>query len=165
MADISGALMRRLMPLHRRGTTHRNPDPGLKDRLTRDELGGVLRWALEGLRRLLERGKFDEKQIDVKLMRNMLRSTNPTAPFVLDNLRLPDTAEEGAMMRTSIQELFWAWRSFCQETSTRIVSNREGFVIDLMTTVALLQGEGRPHPKWVDGETKVLMNVGLKRED
>lgn len=49
--------------------THR--DPLLAEKIIRDELSGVLNWLLEGLRRLLDRGRFDP--------------TKPTAIAALDH--------------------------------------------------------------------------------
>lgn len=61
-------------------------DSGLAEALERDELGGVLHWALAGLQRLLERGRFDPNvpAAVTRLTQAAKSATNPVEAWAED---------------------------------------------------------------------------------
>jgi len=62
-------------------------DPTLKQKLTSpDELSGILNWALDGLRRLQERGQFDEPTTIEERQTQYRRLSDPIASFAEDCL-------------------------------------------------------------------------------
>lgn len=62
-------------------------DKFLIDKLTTpEELSGILNWALEGLKRLLENGKFSYEKTPEEIKEIMDRSSHPLAEFGLDCL-------------------------------------------------------------------------------
>lgn len=82
-------------------------DPFLIDKLTtKEELSGVLNWALEGLNRLLKNGKFSYNKSSEEVKRIMDRSGNHLAGFVQDCL----VEKEGIKItKDQMYELYSLW--------------------------------------------------------
>lgn len=59
----------------------------LKDELTK-ELSGIFNWAVAGLKRLNERGKFDNKEFMSEAIRELREESNPTEIFFRENLEV-----------------------------------------------------------------------------
>jgi P4 family phage/plasmid primase-like protien len=79
-------------------------DPYLYDKLiTSDELSGILNWALEGLFRLIENGKFSYTKSPEQIKNIMERSGNPLAPFVQDVLQ---KSESGEISKEDLYEVY-----------------------------------------------------------
>jgi P4 family phage/plasmid primase-like protien len=58
-------------------------DPKILDKLTTEtELSGLLNWVLEGLKRLLENGRFSFNETEETLRENILKLSNPTKAFI-----------------------------------------------------------------------------------
>ena len=84
LADLSHGMLRRLMviPFNRR-FTDQDRDPDLFERIWANELPGVLNRALDGYRRLLERGtKFKLPLAVKKATKRWLQQANPLPAFV-----------------------------------------------------------------------------------
>lgn len=62
-------------------------DKQLETKLMTDEsLTGVLNWAIEGLKRLFEKGEFSEKRTETKITTEYARKSNPIKAFVNDHV-------------------------------------------------------------------------------
>lgn len=64
-----------------------NADEELEDKLkTPESLTGILNWAMEGLHRLLEKGKFSDIRTEAQIAIDFDRKSNPVKHFVLDHI-------------------------------------------------------------------------------
>ena len=85
----------------------------LKDRLRHEaEQGKLLPWALEGLRRLRERGRFSIPSKSETVLQEMIGLTSPLTSFVDECLNLGDGA-------TSAQMVYEAWQHWCGENGRK----------------------------------------------
>lgn len=70
------------------------------------ELPGILAWALEGLRRLRERGRFEEPVECQNIREDYKRDSNPAGTFLLDHCNSDLTATTSA---TKLYRVYSAW--------------------------------------------------------
>ena len=80
-ADASGALASRFVILTTKSTFYGKEELDLKEKL-RSELPGILNWALAGLTRLRERGRFVIPQSSLDALQQMEDLASPVAAFV-----------------------------------------------------------------------------------
>ena len=83
--DDAGAVKARIVVLHTPNqfngeNGNAEPDGGLKDRLVRDELAGILQWALEGARKL--NGKIAQPAVSAKYADAIAESGSPVTVFL-----------------------------------------------------------------------------------
>lgn len=106
-SDTSLGMARRaqVIPL-RRQFMGADADPGLFNRIWRDEMPGVLNRALEGLSRLRERGNFLPPDDCQKAAGVWLQNANPTAGFVAECMTQSDRA---SVRRGVLWEEFQEW--------------------------------------------------------
>lgn len=139
--DPTNAAMRRIIPVHRKGSWEDRQDPALPAKL-REELPGILNWSLMGLRRLTKRpkGDFDRGMFDKQLMENAARTTNPMMAFLQDACTI---AIDDDTAWVSIEELHNAWCHWTNDTLTRNNLNREAFATAIKQSEARLKSEVR----------------------
>lgn len=119
--------------------TGENADPHLLDKLTTTEcLKYVLKWAVEGLRRLLDQGGFSQNANFEELQEQYLRASSPVYAFVQDMLE-EGTGED----RIPKDELYASFIEYCKKNKLPKVSK--------ITFGKLLQR----YIKVIDGWTKV----------
>ncbi len=82
-ADSSDAISSRFLILQLGRSFFDREDHRLLDKLT-DELPGIALWAMEGYRRLRERGRFDEPESSEQAREDWYETGNPLAQFVKD---------------------------------------------------------------------------------
>ena len=94
-------------------------DPHLEDKLSTPEcLSYVLKWAVEGLRRLLEQGKFSyEDNID-KIEDRYMRASNPAYAF------FQDCIEEDPDAFVTKDDLYRAFIEYCKQNKLPTLSKR-----------------------------------------
>ncbi|UOF79517.1 dsdna helicase [Bacteriophage sp.] len=132
--DSTRATLRRTIPIHRVGTWENKQDSSLQSVFTGPELGGIFLWALEGLRRLAERGDFDQSKFDHKLLENAARVMNPVVAFVEDVCELK---RDGAWIsKATLYDEFAKW---CRESGTLINMSREQFAVALKQTYPVVK--------------------------
>jgi len=93
-----------------------NPDPELKARVA-SEKAGVLNWALEGLRRLRARGRFDPPRQVVATVEAYAEQADIPAQFVRERCELDGVTWTRAM------DLYRAYRAWCEDTGHRAMSS------------------------------------------
>jgi len=65
-----------------------NDDPNVLDKIiTEDELSGLLNWALEGLDRVLQNGRFTYSKTTDEIREDYIKKSNPVLAFVEDCLK------------------------------------------------------------------------------
>jgi putative DNA primase/helicase len=108
LSDASGALAGRMLLIEMDQSFLGKEDPHLKDRI-RAELPGVLQWALGGLRRLDEVGRFVEPAGSVAAREEVRQTSNPVYLFVEDACIL------GPFGMVALDDLYRAYDMWCQK--------------------------------------------------
>lgn len=92
---------------------------GREDRALTDkllvELPGILNWALDGLARLRERGRFDEPEASLQAKTRMLYQSDPVRGFIEERC----TVEPSAEIEKRI--FYLLYQEFCQANGTHAV--------------------------------------------
>jgi putative DNA primase/helicase len=107
LGDASGAIATRFAALILRRSWLGMEDHGLTDDLL-EELPGILRWSLKGLDRLREQGHFTEPASSRDAVTALTDVASPTGAFVRDRCEIGPTYEE------AVDELYAAWRAWCE---------------------------------------------------
>lgn len=94
-------------------------DPNLINKLTTsDELSGMLNWALEGLKRLLNQGKFSNEPSIEEIQEIWQRMSSPVAAFVIDKLIInPDVF-------ISKEEMYEVFIKYCKKQGIADISKK-----------------------------------------
>jgi putative DNA primase/helicase len=123
--DTSGALASRFLIFNTRRSFYGKEDPNLfRDKL-RPELSGICNWALDGLRRMRERGRLAEPDCSVEAREQLARDGSPVLAFAQECLVL----ERGAETETA--KLFSAWLDYAT-TNNLHPGNKDWFVRNLV---------------------------------
>ena len=108
LGDASGALVGRMLVLKLANSFFGKEDLALEDRLAL-ELPGILNWALEGKRRLAERGRFVQPSSGAEVLQATHDANNPVGAFAAEFCEL------GAGFEERLDTLFAAWGLWCSE--------------------------------------------------
>ncbi|MGV1080772.1 MAG: DNA primase family protein [Candidatus Nanopelagicales bacterium] len=107
LTDSSGALAGRLVLLRLTRSFYGQEDLDLERRLT-GEMSGVLLWAIEGWRRLRERGRLVQPASGRELVEDMENLSSPVGAFVAERLDVrPGLA-------TLCRDVYHAWCQWCE---------------------------------------------------
>jgi putative DNA primase/helicase len=117
-ADSSDAISSRFLILQLGQSFFGQEDHQLLDKLT-DELPGIALWAMEGYRRLRERGRFDEPESSEQARKDWYETGNPLAEFVKDYCVFPSV---NSAKPEDFTDAYNAWRQ--QRKMTVIASNK-----------------------------------------
>lgn len=124
MNDASTALAGRFMVLRLTRSFYDQEDVTLTEQLVR-ERPGVLSWAIEGWRRLQERGRFVQPRSAEDAIRDLEDLASPVSAFVRDRCVI------GPGRRAWVDDLYRAWSAWCAEDGRTSVTNRMTFGRDL----------------------------------
>jgi putative DNA primase/helicase len=128
LTDASGALSGRFMMLRLTESFYGREDTSLTDRLL-TELPGTLNWSIEGWRRLRDRGHFIQPASVKDALRDMEDLSSPVAAFVRER------CEVRGGLRVSIDNLYQAWKQWCEADGRMTVSTKQTFGRDLLAAV------------------------------
>lgn len=120
MRDASGALAKRFIILTLTKSWLGKEDTTLSHRL-QAELPGILLWALKGLARLQNRGRFRQPESSAEIIADFEAMTSPIKAFVTERCEFTSTG------MVSISTLFLAWRSWCEITGYSHPGNIQSF--------------------------------------
>jgi putative DNA primase/helicase len=120
LRDASGALAKRYLVLSLQKSWYGQEDTSLLFRL-RAELSGILIWALQGLARLQQEGKFIQPASSAPVIENLESLTSPIKAFVAERCELNSTRI------VSVTALFNAWRIWCNMTGYAHTGNVQSF--------------------------------------
>lgn len=126
--DASTALASRFVVLQLQNSFFGKEDPKLIDKLLK-ELPGILHWALAGLDRLRERGRFQQPESSKDVLEELEDLSSPVGAFVRDQ------CEIGAGYRVPVQELYQSYVAWCADTGREAVAHAQGFGRDLRAVV------------------------------
>lgn len=108
MRDASGAFMTRVVLLRMTKSFVGCEDRGLGERLAK-ELPGILNWAIEGWKRLNERGHFVQPASADELLNDLENLSSPIRQFIAD------ACVTGPGYEASIGTLYSAWTAWCEQ--------------------------------------------------
>lgn len=129
LTDASGALAGRFVILRLTESFYGKEDIGLTDRLL-NELPGILNWAIEGWRRLRERGHFVMPSSVRDVVQEIEDLSSPVSAFVRDACIV------GTGHRVSVDSLYVAWKRWCEDEGRQAVTTKQTFGRDLAAAVA-----------------------------
>lgn len=128
MNDASGALAGRFVILRLIKSFYGQEDTTLTQQLMA-ELPGILVWAIEGLKRLRARGHFVQPKAVSDAVQEMEDLASPVLAFVRD------CCEVGVGRRTWIDEMYEAWKRWCESDGRNTVTSKQVFGRDLAAAV------------------------------
>ncbi len=147
LQDASGALASRLIILRLTRSFYGNEDRQLSDAL-HQERAGILLWAIEGWRRLNERGYFQQPASSDELAEQMQELSSPVDAFVRERCLV------GPEHSVEIKKLYEAWAAWCDDVG-RSDTGRQVFCKDLIALIPTLQNKqrrfGAYRARWYDG--------------
>ena len=108
LSDSSAAMRARLLVIPYFNTYEGNEDFGLVDRLL-TEIPGITNWALQGLRRLKEMGRFRNPSAGEEILRDFVYLSSPAKSFV-DECCVVNS--DASIRRNDLQ---LAWHIWCDE--------------------------------------------------
>lgn len=149
-ADASGAIASRLIVLTMTNSFLGREDTTLDGDLRR-ELPGILNWALDGLSRLTQRGRFIEPASSAEAVAVLAASVSPIKAF------LQERCTVGQDHRVSTELLFDAWKAWCELSGRDHKGTKETFGRNLLAAIPGLK-RGKPRV----GGIQVPMYLGVK---
>ncbi len=155
LGDASGALAGRLILLRFVKTFYGREDHSLTERLL-TELPGILLWAIEGWKRLQLRGRFIQSATGAELVNEMEDLSSPVGAFVRDKCRT------GPGARVEVNELFRAWKAWCEEHGKKESGTEQMFGRDLRAAVPGLEIR---RPKQGGERWREYEGIRLRRAD
>ncbi|CAN5423883.1 hypothetical protein BH11PLA2_BH11PLA2_44000 [soil metagenome] len=148
LSDASGAIASRMVIIRFTNSFFGVEDKGLTARLIQ-ELPGIARWALEGLVRLRQQGRFTEPASGLKLSQQMADIASPVAAFAREKLVVD---AEGTI---ATKDAFILWKHWCDEAGRRSGSEST-FGKDLM---AAIPGIDKIRPRTEFGRTQEYAGI------
>lgn len=128
LTDASTALAGRFLILRLTNSFYGHEDPTLTDHLTA-ELPGILLWAIEGWKRLRGRGRFVQPDSGAEAVSDLEDLASPVGAFVRECCAL------GAGYRVHLNDLYRAWREWCERDGRNIATSKQTFGRDLAAVV------------------------------
>lgn len=128
LSDASGALAGRFMMIRLTQSFYGREDRTLTRALL-DELPGILNWAIEGWKRLRERGCFIQPASVEDAVHDMQDLASPVSAFVRDRCVV------GSGHRVWVDDLYAAWRQWCESEGRTAVTTKQTFGRDLAAAV------------------------------
>lgn len=153
LRDSSGAFANRVVMLRTTRSWLGKEDKQLDARL-QHELPGILNWSIEGWQRLQQRGHFRQPDSGRDLLADLNDLTSPVSQFVREKCIV------GPEFSTSIDDLFAAWRQWCDEHGRDHPGTRETFGKDLRAKFTSLS-VAQPRTD-SGGRVRVYNGIGLR---
>ena len=149
LGDSSGALPSRFLMLHTPRSWYGQEDHGLTDRLL-GELPAILLWAIEGWRRLRERGHFVQPESGAELLEEMTDLSSPVGAF------LKECCLIGPEHQTAKAEIYTRFKRWCETKGVKNTPTESTFGRDLLSACPTLRTR-RPR----EGESRQRVYQGI----
>lgn len=120
LPDAAAAIVGRLLVLRMTRSFYGKEDPNLHDALM-SELPGIFNWALGGLDRLAERGRFAEPTSSAVAVEMLRDSASPISAFLEDRCELDPDAT------VPVDDLWNEWRRWCAQEGRDFTGTRSTF--------------------------------------
>jgi putative DNA primase/helicase len=150
LGDASAAIAGRFVTLLLTESWLGREDPNLEPEL-HQELTGILNWALAGLARLIEQGRFSKPKSTDDALVTLQELSSPVHAF------LRDLCEVDAGYEIPVEDLWNAWREWAEENGHGKGGTKQVFGKNLKAALPALK-VGRP---WGEGETRDRVYKGL----
>lgn len=151
--DSSGAATGRFMTLHFTQSFAGREDKTLETRLT-TELAGILNWALEGLKRLDERGHFVQPESASDIIESQREESAPHQAFI------DQSCVTGPDHWITKDTLYARWAAWCEFNNMRAAGSKATFAAELYAAVpGIGQGFKRVNGKLTRVYTGVTADV------
>lgn len=134
LSDTSGALASRFVVLTMTRSWYGHEDTGLTDDLLA-ELPGILGWALDGLERLRERGRFEPPASSEEAVRELEDLASPVGAFLRDECQL------GPAHSCPVPLLYLRWQQWSRQQGSEHVTTRQTFGRDLRAALPQVRVE------------------------
>ena len=128
LTDGSGAFASRLLVVLLTKSFYGKEDPGLTNKLTA-ELSGILNWAIDGYRRLNERGFFVQPESAREAIEDIETLGSPVKAFVRD------CCEVGPGLSVLVDNLYRKYREWCEEEGRKDAGTKEWFSRNLHSSI------------------------------
>lgn len=151
LPDASGAFASRLILLRITESFLGREDKDLTARLLA-ERPGILLWAIEGWRRLRERGRFVQAESGSELLATMHDLSSPIRQFVAERCSV------GPAYRATVEDLFAEWRTWCEAKGRREPGTEQTFGRDLLAALPNLR---RSRPRFNGERVRTYEGIGL----
>lgn len=140
LTDASGALAGRMIILQLTNTFFGREDTRLDTKLLA-ELPSILLWAIEGWRRLNERGRFLQPDSGREIADDMMNTSSDMTPFV------EECCEIGPDYRVEVDELYKEFKEWCTRQGKTYIPEKKDLGVQLRAKFPKIV-KRRPH---VDG--------------
>jgi putative DNA primase/helicase len=128
LTDGSGAFASRLLIVLLTKSFYGKEDPGLTNKLAA-ELSGILNWAIDGYRRLAERGFFVQPESAREAIEDIEMLGSPVKAFVRD------CCEVGPGLNVLVDNLYEKYKEWCEDEGRKDPGNKEWFGRNLHSAV------------------------------
>jgi putative DNA primase/helicase len=153
--DASGAFASRMIVLQLTRSWLGHEDTALKDKL-RAELPGILLWAIDGWRRLHDRGHFQQPESSVGLVQELEDLSSPISVFIREECVLGPEWDE------AIANMFAAWQTWCDQKGKKNTGNEQELGRKLRAAVPTLKVS---QPRRDGKQIRVYVGIRLKTPD
>ncbi len=158
LADASGAIASRFVPLILRKSFYGNEDHGLTDKLLA-EMPGILNWAIDGLDRLVKRGHLVVPESARAVQREMEDLGSPIGAFVRQRCIVGPGAE------VRCDDLYKSWCDWCAHQGRDRVGTVQDFGRDLGASVPGLKTRNLRVSAPMDGRVRHYDGIRLRKYD
>ena len=163
LSDASTALAGRFLVLRLTHSFFGSEDPTLTDQLLA-ELPGILLWAIDGWKRLRQRGRFVQPKSVEDAICDMEDLASPVSQFVRERCDLDQDAE------VILDDLYACFKSWCEAQGVRSIPIKNHFSRDLTAAFPNLRRSrkrdelGNQHlsQDGADNRTKWICGIKLK---
>jgi putative DNA primase/helicase len=159
LKDASGALASRLLVLPLTESFLGRENTLLTDQLL-EELPGIFNWALTGLARLRQRGRFQQPGSGAELIDVMDRLSSPIAAFI------EDVCEVGPDLVIGTDELWRSWQLWCESEGRSHSGTKATFgkqLVAAMPRITKFRDAGMPSGRRHYGYRGIAISFGLGR--
>ena len=148
--DTSGALAGRFVLLCLTRSWFGHEDTELTQKLLA-ELPGIVKWSVEGYRRLQQRGRFVMPDASAAALQELEDLASPVMAFVRD------CCEVGPDLSIEVNRLYEAWKDYCSSTGREHAGTRQAFGRDMRAALPSLR-ISRPRGM---GDTRIRTYEGI----
>jgi putative DNA primase/helicase len=153
--DASGAIAHRFLALKHKVSFLGREDPKLLDRLLA-ELPGIFNWALDGLDRLQQQGRFTDSTSSEQMVDRMKGAASPVAEFVDEMCVVkPD-------LWVQTDELWGVWQAWAEDSRSNI-GTKESFFRRLRGYLPEIEKAKRGGSRGM-GQKRGYLGIGLRRQ-
>jgi len=154
LPDASGAMTGRFIVLQLTKSYYGHEDHGLTDRLL-DEKSGILNWAIEGRRRLYERGYLVQPESSGDVIAELASLSSLFKAF------LDEECVIGPGYSVRRDTLYEAWKQWCRKMGRDHAGTAESFGRDLRAALPAIKDS---RPRVAGARPWVYEGVGLRRQ-